>query len=359
MKIRLDFVTNSSSSSFVAVKINSKKLKNLLERYDVHQWEEDEDGWVIYEDEDVTGESCSYDSVETVMDWFVELLELFNRGNRFVEEYKGNRSQYIDDVEGLVYIIDESNWGEWEDSPELHDSFEYVKKKAAKKKKAKKTPVPESLREGIIDELNQYSPKDNIEEIMRKYEGYYIKGYSEDNKSDTSESGRGWIFYDGVVELSEKGFLYFAIEENRKYNSYKEEIEARINMPLEDHDLKEIPLTMLNKYSAKANLSKVEKGDTLKLYREPDNEKDTNAIFATSLNDEYLGYIDGVKAEYLAPIVDNKKLCWKGIFVGNVQDRRFNIRPGITIELFTDDKNDPKKGILPVEVSKPKTKKHK
>lgn len=130
MKIRTDFVTNSSSSSYVFVRIKSEKLLSLMEKYDVRFLDTNTDNTVIYKNEAIEGAFESIDSIEELLDWFIPFLDWADPDCQ--KEFLSNREQYYEDVSKADYIVNTLYYGEWSDEEEYGDdevnySFKYEK----------------------------------------------------------------------------------------------------------------------------------------------------------------------------------------------------------------------------------------
>ena len=225
-------------------------------------------------------------------------------------------------------------------------SFEDSKTKEKKKKKGSK--VPSEVRDALIEDLNLAAKNhSNVEELLAKYKQYFRTGIP-DGYGKVSV----WFLYDADVLLTERGCLYCDPKE-QEYSSYEEEIKERLEMPPENIDLDNVLLMMTKLYLAKSHLEKVKDGDIVKLYREPDNNYDSNAVFVNSLSGDYLGYISGSTASYITPILERKKIYWRGVFIEKLPDPELNGRPGVKIELISAEKKTSDDGFFPVEISKP------
>lgn len=152
MKIRTDFVTNSSSSSFVALEINSPLLHHIIKSY-VNVLTErqsdtarcfplqvEEDGSVSFTDED----DLSFSDVPSSLDHLVHQLcvgidELSrsgfipaNEAVALVRVLKGHEQQIAQDVKRAHWIYTDQDWDEFCDPLSLdQESIDSVRREIA------------------------------------------------------------------------------------------------------------------------------------------------------------------------------------------------------------------------------------
>lgn len=118
---------------FVCIQFKSKKLKELLSKYNVQYWKSNSKWDVYYNDEEISCSAIRQDSVEGALDWFMEeLLYMMNSSNKYIEEYRANRQMYVDDVTALNYTLDGNNYGDFSELAEKQKSL-HLKKVPTKK----------------------------------------------------------------------------------------------------------------------------------------------------------------------------------------------------------------------------------
>ena len=140
MKLRTDFVTNSSSSSFIYIDIKSEKLKAIMEKYSDLLEElkdyiccgemEAGDGFKCSEDE------CGYcdvptdenDIMETLITFFEEFAEYCDefeeRIPELVQELRDNQDEITADITETEWVCGDVGWGGDSDSRYDPDNYD-------------------------------------------------------------------------------------------------------------------------------------------------------------------------------------------------------------------------------------------
>ena len=173
MKLRTDFVTNSSSSSFICVEIKSEKLKSIMEKYSDFIEElreyvcceemEPQEGFYMRQDEGgyVDVPSKVEDVVDILATFFEEFAEYCDefedRIPGFVQELRDNEKEIIDDITQIDWTYGDVGWGGDSDSRYYPENYS--------------EDALESIYESIMEENGYESKEDVTEEDFCEYVG--------------------------------------------------------------------------------------------------------------------------------------------------------------------------------------------
>jgi hypothetical protein len=119
---------------------------------------------------------------------------------------------------------------------------------------------------------------------------------------------------------SGRTFVSETIGKNKQFSSfYRKMRNSEINLlKSEDFSYEESVVGMRFRLESMAAVQHLVAGDLLFLRREPDNPHDKNAIRVEAESGIHIGYLPGIRAEILAPLLDNIKepvavrITWMG-----------------------------------------------
>ena len=286
MKIRTDFVTNSSSSSFLTVKIQSKPSADLISAY--KDCFEDSDGpaFTIKGDTIALSDEVTFDSelhcFDKILDALVAVLavgyydsspcdarEYFEdehpEGLQLLQQIEERKNELLASIESAVW--DTGNCGDGGDSYARfnHSYSDEVIRKCLKL--GKNAEIDGNIREKFETYLAEASSNEMTEFRYEKGSLPTIRTIYELNGITLSDETE-------VVSLS-KNLPEYTMVVGTQYEGREDRIKC-----LKD-------------------------GDPLELVREPKNPHDKNAISVISKQGQ-IGYISSALAQDLAPLIDSK-----------------------------------------------------
>lgn len=138
MKIRTDFVTNSSSSSFVCVHISGTKLISILKEYDDVIESLEANGAEIDDNSlDISGEEAYTDfslleSKRHIIDWFIDFISNLCDDapmlDDLVSELEENKKEIINTITELDVQESNEGWGEDTDRYDYPYEDKFIRK---------------------------------------------------------------------------------------------------------------------------------------------------------------------------------------------------------------------------------------